>query len=283
MQSPRVQFLWYWEGPVSRYYHNSPLWRSDRDLHLWCLRRGTLRLRWRNGDCLVPAGNWIVPPPFRRLASFSKDAEVWSLRFGAFLEHGQMWLCPGNPVVWPVGEGPLLRAMQLFRDCLRTDLGLDLDMKPDLERLTAPPLEALRFKTRLAEVLLALTEEAGESLQTGNAAPDFHPAVARAMTLMAERDFRKPLRQAELAAACGVGEPRLRALFRDHTGTTLKAWDMEQIDRSAKAALARELSAKEVAYAHGFSSPSHFSRWFRQRNQLSPGQWLLSGAKDGWI
>ncbi len=314
---PLIETLWYWEGPVSRYYQPGQHWRSSRELTLWHLTRGYVTLHWEGGSRYVPAGHWITPTPLRRYEVFSADATVASLRFRASHPDGRMLLCPTTPWVAPhhlnaprqparpsptrqctdgthppeiltptpvaPSTAPLHQAVFALRTYLSEKLHLDLCTKPDLTTLPLNTLQRIRLNARMADCFCALAEAMGT--QTVSAAEHhLHPAVTLAMQFLATRPLEKPLREAEVAQATGLSLPHLRRVFRRQLGLTLKSWDAQRLEAAIKTALqAHRYSCKEIAQQHGFSSASHFSRWFHLRTHQTPQQWVNSAAADGLV
>ncbi|MFV0474512.1 MAG: GlxA family transcriptional regulator [Pikeienuella sp.] len=97
-----------------------------------------------------------------------------------------------------------------------------------------------------------------------------HPLLAAAFDLI-EANVAQPLTRAEAAARLGVSERRLGRLFQEHAGRGFAA-----ACRGIRLEKARELSRQtamplaEIAYACGFSSPSHLSTAYRAAYGLSP-------------
>ncbi|SEO61864.1 AraC-type DNA-binding protein [Trujillonella endophytica] len=79
-----------------------------------------------------------------------------------------------------------------------------------------------------------------------------------------------------LAAAHNVSVRRLYQAFADD-GTSLEQWLIGQRLEAARAALVSPAglrrSVQATARAHGFDSPSHFSRRFRQAYGMTPREW----------
>ena len=86
-----------------------------------------------------------------------------------------------------------------------------------------------------------------------------------------------------IAAAVGISERQLSRIFAD-ADTTVGRYVLQQRLGFAKAALSsREqdvVSVGEIGKRFGFSSPSHFSRTFRQRFGLTPLQWRKDSQRQ---
>ncbi len=263
--------VWYWEGPVSRYYAKVEGWRSSRETTLWGLTRGSVVLQWSGGERRVEAGNWIVPPPLRRKEEFSEDAEVKSIRFLALRGDGNLLLNPPDPRVFPMRENaPLEACATAFFDWVLAMNG-DPGHKTLFQetRMEAEPF--FRLQALMAMCFSELLVRLRESGHAEALSVDTHPAVALALRYLGERDLSEPLKEIEVARASGISLSHLRRLFREQTGFTLKDWDGQRVESGVRHLLrSGNYRLKEIAAAYGFHSPSHFSRWFRERFGRSP-------------
>jgi AraC family transcriptional activator of pobA len=69
----------------------------------------------------------------------------------------------------------------------------------------------------------------------------------------------------------------LNSVIKSKTGRTVNDWISKRTLSVAKSLLMNtSLSSKEIAYKLGFSEPTHFSRFFKNHTQLSPGTFRKS-------
>lgn len=69
----------------------------------------------------------------------------------------------------------------------------------------------------------------------------------------------------------------LNSVIKSKTGRTVNDWISKRTLSVAKSLLKNtSLSSKEIAYKLGFSEPTHFSRFFKNHTQLSPGTFRKS-------
>lgn len=109
-----------------------------------------------------------------------------------------------------------------------------------------------------------------------------HPALLAALEKM-EATLETPLPRAAIARAAGVGPRHLDRLFAAEQGTTFgAAYRALRLDHARRLLRQSPLSLAQIAYATGFSSPSHFSRAFRERHGTSPGAWRANGDPAPW-
>lgn len=93
---------------------------------------------------------------------------------------------------------------------------------------------------------------------------DVHPAVAKAARLLGEEGESRSI--GELARRCGLGESRLRELFRHELGLTLVAYrNRRRIDRYLALIDAQPRpNLTQAALEAGFGSYAQFNRVFKQ-------------------
>jgi transcriptional regulator GlxA family with amidase domain len=99
-----------------------------------------------------------------------------------------------------------------------------------------------------------------------------HPALITVLDKM-EATVEHPLDRSALAALAGISPRHLDRLFRQHMRTTfLAAYRRIRIAQARRLLHQSSLSVSEIAFATGYSSPSHFARDFRQETGKSPSR-----------
>ncbi len=89
------------------------------------------------------------------------------------------------------------------------------------------------------------------------------------------RDLLNPPGLFQLARAVSLSHTKLNQGFRHEFGVTVFEYLRQHRVRQAKALLdTLEMNVTEVAYATGFSSPSHFTKAFRSHYKINPGSYL---------
>lgn len=100
-----------------------------------------------------------------------------------------------------------------------------------------------------------------------------HPALLAALEKM-EATIEAPLPRAAVARTAGISPRQLDRLFAADLGTSFgAAYRRLRLDHATRLLRQSPLSLAQVAYATGFSSPSHFSRAFRAAYGCPPGRW----------
>ncbi len=129
------------------------------------------------------------------------------------------------------------------------------------------------FARRVADWFLHTEIGAGEGPQRASLAERHgvhHPGLAAVLETM-ESTVEAPLTRAKMAAIAGVSPRQLDRLFARHRGTTFRADYLRlRLDHADRLIRQSTLSLSEIAYATGFSSPSHFSRAYATRFGHSP-------------
>lgn len=115
----------------------------------------------------------------------------------------------------------------------------------------------------------------GESAQRASVSQRYrvsHSGLARALEAM-EDNKEEPLDRDALAAIAGVSIRQLERLFQSQMRTTLREHYLRvRLDEARRLLRETNLSRAMVTVACGFTSTTHFSRCFRQRFAMSPGE-----------
>lgn len=100
------------------------------------------------------------------------------------------------------------------------------------------------------------------------------PEALTAVRRLIEREFRRALPLAELAARAGYSPSHFSAEFRRHFGLPPGAYRIELCMREAECLLCDEnQSVKAVAASLGFRDIFYFSRLFRRKHGVSPKEY----------
>jgi AraC-like DNA-binding protein len=123
----------------------------------------------------------------------------------------------------------------------------------------------------LTALLVGLTYSA----QQGEATADLQNAnLIELAVARVQNEFARDLDMKQLAQELGVGYSWFRANFAAHTGLSPHQYLLELRIARARSLLAEtEFSVKEIALQSGFEDEHYFSRLFRQKLNVTPGQW----------
>jgi AraC-like DNA-binding protein len=129
---------------------------------------------------------------------------------------------------------------------------------------------ALRAIGLLYELMARVTEMLSRTAVSHSTYPD---TVQNAITQMRE-NYDTKYEAATTAAAAGVSQSHLRALFEKWLGESPRQFHTRyRIEQSAQLLNEQQLAVSEVAYHLGFADSRHFSRTFKRVMGLSPGKY----------
>ena len=105
-----------------------------------------------------------------------------------------------------------------------------------------------------------------------------HPKLAAVLDLM-QKSLEEPESPSKLASQVGVSTRQLERLFRRYLNRSPKRYYMElRLQKARNLLLQTDMTVINVALACGFSSPSHFSKCYR--NHFSNTPYRERGATD---
>ncbi len=264
------QLYWVYRGDVH------PLGRrvttGDPRLIAWLMLEGTVEVRSRAGRWQAGRGEWMFPPSHGRTQHFSPGAKILSVSFRVD------W--PGGRSLYDTSAGRVARAAD-FPRLERAAVALCRAVErrfPDSSNhlfLESGTLDAHWEIGRLFLDWLRAHAEAMGRLRI----PAWRPhapdeRLGRALLAIEQHALHRPFRERDLAAAAGVSVPHLHRLFSRHAGTTPRTRYEERRHQTATLLLAQsDRPLKAIAADLGFSSPAHFSRWFRAKSGCAPSDY----------
>jgi|GEM_PF-2148442 len=111
---------------------------------------------------------------------------------------------------------------------------------------------------------------------------DLHPVVSRSLDLMKEEGWAGRYKGEDLADAAGMSLTHFKRLFRRETGLPFKQWmDRERLRGVTRRLETEDVPLKTLAHEFGFSTPSHFSAWFKSQTGVTPLSYRGSVAGVG--
>jgi AraC-like DNA-binding protein len=129
------------------------------------------------------------------------------------------------------------------------------------------PLQAIG---NFYELMARVEEIAGASTVPESGYPE---AVRNAIIFLRE-NYAVPFNAANTAAAVGLSQSHLRALFEKWLGESPKQFHTRyRIDQAKRLLSEQRLPIFEVAFHVGFTDPRHFSRVFKQMTGFTPSQY----------
>ena len=166
---------------------------------------------------------------------------------------------PRRPVLTVREEDLLLSAFSAVIDAVQAG-------RPALQQVTAAG----------ALSIMSLLYSAQQPGQAGH--PNVGRAIHEAMRRMADPTQAGPPLP-ELARRLGVSYTWFRRMFAHHTGLSPHQYRIQiKVGRARSLLSETALTVKEVAFRCGFESEHYFSRLFKRKAGLAPGQWRRSHA-----
>jgi AraC-like DNA-binding protein len=265
------------------YDHEVPVIYRDRKVNkerggywAWYLRQGHVSVVTKSGGRYeAGAGMWLLVPTEQMTQHFSDDARILSLHFLCQWPSGENILSGTGGLVFDGKDHPQLerRGTQLERMVRRSIPEADTryySCFSDYEQFLS--LHVL-FQQWLF-LWVRIQKQNGANLSRLLTRDD---RVLSAMRCLNMAPLREGLPHAALRKESGLGEAQLNRMFVAEYGMTLrKCWEQRRLT-AAKGHLETSLMpVKEVAYALGFRSDSHFMMWFKQHTGKRPKEYRES-------
>jgi transcriptional regulator GlxA family with amidase domain len=166
--------------------------------------------------------------------------------------------------IWP----RVLGELKIQHRCLDYDAEVEamlIELREVL--ILRKPGYALRSIGVFYEVVARVEEISGVSAVPESAYPE---AVRNALIFLRE-NYAVPFDAAQTAAAVGLSQSHLRALFDKWLGESPKQFHTRcRIDQARRLLNEQRLPVVEVAFHVGFTDPHHFSRVFKQMMGVAP-------------
>jgi len=266
----RTNLLWVYSGAVSLEYQTVPLQVPGQPAHqvAWLVRQGRIAYEGEGRIWRARAGQWMFPVG-NGIARFSCDARLLSLRFQLEWPSQRAVIVLKKTLVTASEKIPRLAraAGHLVRTVRRVHGVADIRFRERLGDLDGH----LRVRQAFDRWLLAYAEAMqvlGCSLET---IEETEPRIELAARLVRDHPLDQPLREIDLAAQLGMSIRNLNRLYSRAFGHSPHAdFETRRISRACTWLAESDRSAKDITYSLGFSSPSHFTRWFRRRSGFLP-------------
>jgi AraC-like DNA-binding protein len=136
------------------------------------------------------------------------------------------------------------------------------------EETVAPVLAAPLMQALLTMTFRQLVSTS-EGVSTPSPAARQRALFEQARTYI-DANLEHEIYRDELARFLGIGGRQLNRIFRAEGGRSVTAYLLERRLERARMLLAKGLPVKEVAFNCGFSTPSYFSRFFKQYTGRAP-------------
>jgi AraC-like DNA-binding protein len=96
-----------------------------------------------------------------------------------------------------------------------------------------------------------------------------------------DQESHRSVRLAELAARVGLSPSRLSHLFRDETGTPIRAYLLDlRLGRAQRLLLDTNERISQIAYRCGFTDLSNFNHAFKRKFGSAPRRYRRRGGRS---
>jgi len=271
----QARLLWCYEGEVSP--ENRRKFTAERDIdhhiHAWWIEGGSVTLRHGPKQWTARAGEWIFNPVEPHQQEFSPKARILSINF-------KLEWPSGDPLV----DQPLVVRAKKFAGLNRAALPLMRfirhnfpGVRNDLWRAPIDAVSYFELNRLFSRWLAAYLRVAFASGIVPSRMSEIDPRVQAALRELDRQPWTQPFREKSLARQIGLSAGHLDRLFVEQLRMTPRAYLQKRRYSSAVALLSdRDVPVKKIGYDLGFSSPGHFSHWFREVSGKSPRQYRMS-------
>lgn len=273
-----IKLIWANAREIEPVHADSPTRVSSEDV-VWLIESGGVCLQHGLGQTTARPGEWLLLPVHARHQQFTPGSRLLSIRFQLNLPGGTPVFARGHAHCVPADSVPeFTRAARLLQQTL---LPWQQMQTLALGRARIPLLENLRIEALFYAWLgeyVRLMQRLGEP---GNLSQPLDPRLAAALEALRSHPMRERFSEAALAAPLQLSSRQLNRLLQAHAGQTLKGlYEARRLELARHMLRETRLPLKEIAFELGFSSPAHFSNWFRGRLQTTPTAFRNQSAPE---
>lgn len=270
--SLHARLLWCYQGVVAP-AHRREVSRGRR-LTAWWMQAGEVTVGSRGKSVTAGVDEWLFCGPEPREQRFTANARLLSINFQLEWPSGDSLVEPF--LATPASRHPALaKAARPLVTLLRRKFP---GVRLDLQGHSAGPTAFFRLQQLFSAWVLAYLETVLALGVLPARMTGVDPRVRAALRMLDRHSWETRFREEDVAREVGLSIGHLDRLFVHQMGTTPRGYLQKRRLESARARLREPLMAiKEVAYELGFSSPAHFTHWFRQAAGQSPREFRSAG------
>lgn len=231
---------------------------------LYCQGAGRRRMADGPDEFLMQPGDVLLFAAGRSYLSLRPETPYRAMNILFEPEAGDR-LLPAPPAADAAGCAVVVRTRLV---CRREPAILRLFEEIVFLARSSSRLRALKASVLLGQLLVELGQRSAEARGERSGAIDYAAALV-------ERRLNRTLPLDELAAQVGLSRRALTRRFRQETGRSIVAFQMEARVRMALSLLDMHpnIRLRELADTLGFCDEFHFSRTFKKRIGLSPAEY----------
>lgn len=236
---------------------------------VWLIQEGTVEIKSADTHLHIEAGNWVVISGGNFEHRFPALTRLFSFRGKAHWPDGRFFIEGGPAYTFPSDRYPQLE--RIGRRLLKVFHGKE--HKGAHEFRWENKLSLKEYLKAEAHLRLWIWELAQCLNKEGHAMAT--PKQDDRRLSNALKILRRPhltyFPTDEIEKITGISLTQLNRIAHQQLGVSLNVWWNENRLKIALHALnAKDARVKEVAAQVGFTQPSHFSKWFSQRMNMSP-------------
>ncbi len=273
----RSELTWAYDDEVAAEYLRSYLLSAP--IGAWLIRSGGVLIRQGSKTITVQAGMWVFPARMTGWQEFVPGTQLLSIRFMTrwlddrhpLFDHGKTVLIPSTDAPELERAGSELARVVRLHTSNAADTG---NMRIELYSGGLDVNAHFAIQARFHDWLDAY----GHAMRTVAGMKPRLPVVRNrkviaALRLVEDHPLSKPLREEEIARRLGMSISQLNRLFNQHFESTPKRWfDGRRKQYAINALIHSDAQIKSIAFALGFLSLPHFTRWFRRQTGQPPLQ-----------
>lgn len=263
-----VALLRVYDGAV-RLGANSDSPTRNANFRAWLLRKGKAEIGVQSRPHVLRIGHWYFPPQEVSWQRFSSNAQLLSLTFRA------SW--PDGRLIFDLGEGIDLLARN-FPDLETAALGIKKVVDERLSGLAwfldgeALDLASYVELNQALNYWLLTLNRSFEKLGIHPARTSFQDErVELALQWLNTTPLNVKFRESQLAHYLGLSIAHLNRLFAREIGMSpVDVIERRRWERANDSLEYSRIPIKQLSYDLGFSSPSHFTAWFKAKTGKTP-------------
>lgn len=254
-------------------------------LTLWAVREGSVQIQFSGGHAPLRGGtgDLLLLPPLPRRHRIRPGTRLLSCRFHLRSRSAPLAWQSAAPFMLNRDPAPLIAGSeQLEQETTRL-----FGSHPARSGYADAPPEAwlddaFHWQSLFAAWIRAFLREVRYAGWQPQPASSVRPVMDRSLKMIDAQGWRNGFRGEDLARECGISLSQFKRRFRAESGEPFKQWlDRERLRQISSHLQTGDLSLKEIAFEYGFSSPSHFSAWFRRHCGSAPLAYRKSVGRVG--
>ncbi len=277
--SLRFELFWVYEGLVAA--DNMHTVSDHRHGYwVWLLRQGKVSLKMGKQVWNARVGQWMVSPHGSTIQDFSSDASILSVHFRCQWPTGENLFVEQDGLILEASDFPRLgrSASRLQSFVSRHFPGVRLEL---LQRSTDYPI-FLKVQQRFLQWLIDFYDAMTEKKRTLSRGGGGDERLWRAAECLHTASLEHPFPTAQLQRETSLGRAQLDRLFLKEFGTTMREyWEQLRQEAAISSLETSKMSIKEICYCLGFRQPSHFTKWFSRRMEVTPQDYRMHAVASG--